>query len=94
MMIFKSTTTMLPSRMMKQLMIPPFLSLIPTFLGLLDLIPTPMKVPRETKIPETMLPTRTWSPTQTKIRVPIDTISGATEADPTATDLITNWMTP
>ena len=78
---------------------PPFLSLISMILGLVDLIPTPTKVPRqttipETKIPETMLPTRPWSPTQTKIRVPIGTISGATEADPTATDLITKWMTP
>ena len=72
---------------------------MPMILGLLDLIPTPMKVPRhttipETKIPETMLPIRPWSPTQTKNRVPIGTISGATEADPTATDLITKWMTP
>jgi hypothetical protein len=49
---------------------------------------------RQTKIPETMLPTRPWSPTQTKIRVPIGTISGATEADPTATDLITKWTSP
>ena len=67
MMILKSTTTMLPSRMLMQLMIPPFLSLIPMILGLLDLIPTQMKVPRETKLPETMLPIRPWSPTQTKI---------------------------
>jgi hypothetical protein len=80
-------------------MIAPFFSLISMILGLVDLIPTPTKVPRHTtipemKIPERMLPTRTWSPTQTKIRVPIGTISGATEADPTATDLITKWKTP
>jgi hypothetical protein len=43
----------------------------------------------ETKIPELMLPTLPW-----KIPVPIGTISGATEADPTATDLITKWTTP
>jgi len=49
------------------------------------------KIP-ETKIPETMLPTQTWSLTQMKIRVPIGTILGATEADPTVTDSIT--MTP
>ena len=89
-MILKLTTTMLPSRTRMQLMIPPFLSLIPTILGPLDLIPTPI----ETKLPETMLSIRPWSPTQTKIRVPIGTISGATEADPTTTDLITKWMTP
>jgi hypothetical protein len=80
-------------------MILPFFSLIPMILGLLDLIPTPMKVPRETKlretkIPEAMLPTQIWSLTQTKIRVPIGTILGATEADPTVTDSITKWMTP
>ena len=69
---------------------PAVLSLISMILGLVDLIPTPTKVLRHTTIPETMLPTRTWSPTQTKIRVPIGTISGVTEADPTATDLITN----
>ena len=68
------TTTMLPSQMTMQLMIPPFFSLISMILGLVDLIPTPTKVPRhttipETKIPETMLPTRMWSPTQTKIWV-------------------------
>jgi len=68
------TTTMSPSRMTMQLMIPPFLSLISMILGLVDLIPTPTKVPRhttipETKIPETMLPTQMWSPTQTKIWV-------------------------
>jgi hypothetical protein len=73
--------------MMMQLMIPPFFSLIPMILGLLDLIQTPVKVPRETTFP-----IRPWSPTQTKIRVPIGTISGATEADPTATDLITKWI--
>ena len=73
---------------------PAVFSPIPTILGLLDLIPTPMKIPRETKLPERMLPIRPWSPTQTKSRVPIGTISGATEADPTATDLITKWMTP
>jgi len=56
--------------------------------------PDTVKVPRQTKIPETMLPTQPWSPTQTKIRVPIGTISGATEADPTATDLITKWTSP
>jgi hypothetical protein len=94
MMILKSTTTMLPSQMMMQLMIPPFLSLIPMILGLLDLIPTLMKVPRETKLPETMFPIRPWRTTQTKIWVPIGTISGATEADPTATDLIAKWMIP
>ena len=81
-------------RMMMQLMISPFLSLIPMILGLLNLIPTPMKVPRETKLPETMLPIRQWSPTQTKIRVPISAISGPAEADPTATNLSTKWMTP
>jgi len=48
-------------------------------LGLMNLIPTPTKAPRqttipETKIPEAILPTQTWSPTQTKIRVPIGTI--------------------
>jgi len=90
---------MLASWMTMKLMIPPFFSLIPMILGLMNLIPTPTKAPRqitipETKIPETMLPTRTWSPTQTKIRVPISTTSGATEADPTATDLITKWMIP
>ena len=42
---------------------------------------------------EMKLPIRPWSPTQTKIRVPVGTISGATEADPTSTDLITKWMT-
>ena len=56
--------------------------------------PDTVKVPRQTKIPETMLPTQPWSPTQTKIRVPIGTISGATEADPTVTHLITKWTTP
>jgi hypothetical protein len=90
---------MLPSRMTMQLMIPPFLSLIQMILGLLNLIRTPTKAPRqttipETKIPEAMLPTQTWSLTQTKIWVRIGTISGGTEADPTATDLITKWMTP
>jgi hypothetical protein len=35
-----TTTTMLPSRMTMQLMIPPFLSLISTILDLVDLIPT------------------------------------------------------
>ena len=39
-------------------------------------------------------PNTPWSPTQTKIRVPIGTTSGATEADPTETDLITKWMIP
>jgi len=72
---------------------PAVLSLISMILGLVDLIPTPTKVPRHTKLPGTMLPIRPWSPTQTKIWVPIGTISGATEADPTATDLITKWMT-
>jgi len=85
------TTTMLPSQMTMQLMIPPFFSLISMILGLVDLIPTPTKLPRHTTIPETKIPE---SPTQTKIWVPIGTISGATEADPTATDLITKWMTP
>jgi hypothetical protein len=46
------------------------------------------------KIPETMLRTRTWSLTRTKIWVPIGTILGATEAYPRATDLITKWITP
>jgi hypothetical protein len=108
MMTLKSTTTltlasrmtmMLASRMTMKLMIPPFLSLIPMILGLMNLIPTPTKAPRqttipETKISETMLPTQSWSLTQTKIRVPIGTILGATEADPTATDSITKWTTP
>ena len=94
MMIFKSTTTMLASRMTMKLMIPPFLSLIPMILGLMNLILTPTKVPRqttilETKIPEAMLPTQTWSLTQAKIRVPIGTILGVIEADPTVTDSIT-----
>jgi hypothetical protein len=93
------TTTMLPSQMSMQLMIPLFLSLFSMVLGLVDMIPTPTKVPRhttipETKIPATILQTRPLSPTQTKIRVPIGTTSGATEADPTATDLITKWMIP
>jgi len=78
---------------------PPFLSLIPMILGLMNLIPMPTKAPRqttipETKIPEAMLLTQTWSLTQTKIWVPIGTILGATEADPTVTDSITKWMTP
>jgi hypothetical protein len=84
----------LASGMTMKLMIPPFVSLIPMFLGLMDLIPTPTKAPSqttipETKIPETMLPTQTWSLMQTKIRVPTGAILGATEADPTATNLIT-----
>jgi hypothetical protein len=93
------TTMMLASRMTMKLMIPPFLSLIPMILGLMNLIPTPTKAPRqttipETKIPEAMLLAQTWSLTQTKVRVPIGTILGATEADPTVTDSITKWMTP
>jgi hypothetical protein len=93
------TTTMLSSQMTMQLMIPPFLSLISMILGMVDLIPTPTKVPRhttipETKIPETMLPARPWSMMQKKIWVPIGTILGATEADPMVTDSITKWMTP
>jgi len=65
----------------------------------MNLIPTPTKAPRqttipETKIPEAMLPTQTWSLTQTKIWVPTGTILGATEGDPTVTDSITKWMTP
>jgi hypothetical protein len=83
-------------------MIPPFFSLIPMILGLrMDLIPpTLTKAPRQTTIPETkipeetMLPTQTWSLMQTKMWVPIGTILGATEADPTATNSITKWMTP
>jgi hypothetical protein len=87
------------SRITIKLMIPPFLSLIPMILGLMNLTPTPTKAMRqttipETKIPEAMLPTQTWSLTQTKIWVPIGTILGATEADPTVTNSITKWMTP
>jgi hypothetical protein len=93
------TTTMLLSRMTMQLMIPPFMSLISMILGLVDLIPTPTKVPRhttipETKIPETNLLTRPLSPTQSKMQVPIGTISGATGADLTVTDSITKWTIP
>ena len=93
------TMMMLASRMTMKLLIPPFLSLIPMILGLMNLIPTPTKAPRqttipETKIPEAMLPTQTWNLTQTKIWVLIGTVLGATEADPTVTNSITKWMTP
>jgi len=45
-------TMMLASWMTMNLMIPPFLSLIPMILGLMNLIPTPTKAPRQMTIPE------------------------------------------